>query len=209
MPYPRQFPAPGTRDGARRQEKMTAVARYPDSTKTSLEQRLRARAREHWPQITSLHIRHRGNFSYVDATVADGTTLKLCRAALRRLGQPVAVRDLPRQERRLRRIGLPCRPARRHLPRRPRHRLRACVGDRGIRRADVSYALIFGSFCQAALGSYTLFDHTVGCIWYASGRAAGDGLYCCLDWFGYVTMRVGRDPARREGAGDRHRIRRA
>ena len=58
---------------------MTAVARYPDSTKTSLEQRLRARARERWPQIASLQIRHRGTFSYVDATVTDGTTLKLCR----------------------------------------------------------------------------------------------------------------------------------
>src|SRR5215831_18003620 len=34
------------------------------------------------------------------------------------------VRDLPRQPRRLQRIGLPHRPAHRHLPRRPRHRLR-------------------------------------------------------------------------------------
>jgi len=58
---------------------MTAVARYPDSTKTSLEQRLRARARERWPQIASLQIRHRGNFSYVNATLTDATTLKLCR----------------------------------------------------------------------------------------------------------------------------------
>jgi len=58
---------------------MTAVARYPDSTKASLEQRLRARARDRWPQIASLHIRHRGNFSYVDAALADSTTLKLCR----------------------------------------------------------------------------------------------------------------------------------
>ena len=58
---------------------MTAVARYPDSTKTSLEQRLRARARERWPQIASLQIRHRGAFSYVDATLTDDTTLKLCR----------------------------------------------------------------------------------------------------------------------------------
>ena len=41
------------------------MAKYPDSTKTSLEQRLRARARERWPQIASLQIRHRGNFSYV------------------------------------------------------------------------------------------------------------------------------------------------
>jgi hypothetical protein len=55
------------------------VARYPDSTKTSLEQRLRARARERWPQIASLQIRHRGVFSYVDATLTDATTLKLCR----------------------------------------------------------------------------------------------------------------------------------
>jgi hypothetical protein len=58
---------------------MTVVARYPDSTKTSLEQRLRARARERWPQIASLQIRHRGVFSYVDATLTDATTFKLCR----------------------------------------------------------------------------------------------------------------------------------
>ncbi len=67
------------------------MAKYPDSTKTSLEQRLRARARERWPRIASLHIRHRGVFSYVDATLTDATTVKLCR-----LRQPVAVRDLPR-----------------------------------------------------------------------------------------------------------------
>src|ERR1700748_3434397 len=35
--------------------------------------------RDRWPQIATLHIRHRGNFSYVDATLADATTLKLCR----------------------------------------------------------------------------------------------------------------------------------
>src|SRR5271165_316570 len=48
-------------------------------SKTSLEQRLRARARERWPQIASLQIRHRGNFSYIDAVLTDATTLKLCR----------------------------------------------------------------------------------------------------------------------------------
>src|SRR5438445_13048602 len=79
MPSPRQFSALGNRDGASRQEEMTVVARYPDSTKTSLEQRLRARARDRWPQIARLQIRHRGNFSYVDATSAAGTMLKLCR----------------------------------------------------------------------------------------------------------------------------------
>jgi hypothetical protein len=69
----RERPGPGC------QEKMTVVATYPDSTKTSMEQRLRARARERWPQIASLHIRHRGTFSYVDATLTDDTTIKLCR----------------------------------------------------------------------------------------------------------------------------------
>src|SRR6266478_3962769 len=77
MPYPRQCPA--RRVGPGRQEKMTVVAAYPDSTRTSLEQRLRARARDRWPQIASLQIRHRGNFSYVDAVLTDATTLKLCR----------------------------------------------------------------------------------------------------------------------------------
>ena len=58
---------------------MTVVATYPDSTKTSLEQRLRARASDRWPQIASLQIRHRGTFSYVNATLTDAATLKLCR----------------------------------------------------------------------------------------------------------------------------------
>ena len=60
MPYPRQCAA-RRRDDPSRREKMTVVATYPDSTKTSLEQRLRARARERWPQIASLQIRHRGS----------------------------------------------------------------------------------------------------------------------------------------------------
>src|ERR1700729_3485438 len=58
---------------------MAAVAKYPDSTKTSLEQRLRARARERWPQIASLQIRYRGVFSYIDATLTDPPPPKLCR----------------------------------------------------------------------------------------------------------------------------------
>jgi len=67
---------PRPREGPGR---IAAVAKYPDSTKTSLEQRLRARARERWPQIASLQIRHRGVFSYIDATLTDATTLNLCR----------------------------------------------------------------------------------------------------------------------------------
>jgi hypothetical protein len=58
---------------------MHVVVTYPDSTKTSLEHRLHARARERWPQLTSVDVRHRANFSYVDGVLTDGTVMKLCR----------------------------------------------------------------------------------------------------------------------------------
>ncbi len=51
---------------------------FPESTKISVRQRMAARARERWPQITRLHIRHRGVFTYVEATTDTGT-LPLCR----------------------------------------------------------------------------------------------------------------------------------
>ena len=37
------------------------------------------RARERWPQLASVEVRHRANFSYIDGVLTDGTTLKLCR----------------------------------------------------------------------------------------------------------------------------------
>jgi hypothetical protein len=52
--------------------------RFPESTKNSVRQRLAARARERWPQITELRMRHHGVFTYVEATTAD-TTMPLCR----------------------------------------------------------------------------------------------------------------------------------
>ena len=58
---------------------MNAVVHYPDSTKTSLQQRLTARARDRWPELASVEVRHRANFSYIDGVLPDGTTLKLCR----------------------------------------------------------------------------------------------------------------------------------
>lgn len=51
----------------------------PESTKTSLRQRLRARANERWPQLADLTIRHHGPFTYVNGHLADGTTLPLFR----------------------------------------------------------------------------------------------------------------------------------
>jgi len=42
-------------------------------------QRVLARARERWPQITELHTHYRGGFAYIDATLADGDRLPLFR----------------------------------------------------------------------------------------------------------------------------------
>lgn len=55
------------------------VVTYPDSTKRSLEYRLRARARQRWPDLVDVNVRHRANFSYVDGVLPDATVLKLCR----------------------------------------------------------------------------------------------------------------------------------
>jgi hypothetical protein len=61
------------------------MASPPQSTKTSLAQTLQAHAREHWPQLTDLQVRFRGQFAYIDgATAADDQPLPLCR--LRYLG---------------------------------------------------------------------------------------------------------------------------
>jgi hypothetical protein len=58
---------------------MGFMVRYPESTKHSLESRLGSRASARWPQLASIAVRHRGNFTYVDGILPDGTTLKLCR----------------------------------------------------------------------------------------------------------------------------------
>jgi hypothetical protein len=51
----------------------------PESTKVSLGQRLRERARERWPALTTLDVRHRAGFAYLTGELADGTSLPLCR----------------------------------------------------------------------------------------------------------------------------------
>jgi hypothetical protein len=55
------------------------MVKYPDSTKYSLESRLGRRASTRWPQLASIAVRHRANFTYVDGILPEGTTLKLCR----------------------------------------------------------------------------------------------------------------------------------
>jgi hypothetical protein len=55
------------------------MASPPESTKSSLTQRLRAHARQHWPQLAELTVRFRGAFAYVEGELADGDRLPLCR----------------------------------------------------------------------------------------------------------------------------------
>ena len=58
---------------------MSAVAKIPDSTKVSLRQRLDAHARQRWPALSEVRLRHRAPFAYVDGVLADGDVLSLCR----------------------------------------------------------------------------------------------------------------------------------
>jgi len=46
---------------------------------TSLWQRLTSHAEQRWPQIQRISTRYRAGFAYIDAILADGDTLKLCR----------------------------------------------------------------------------------------------------------------------------------
>jgi hypothetical protein len=55
------------------------MATPPASTKSSLGQRLSARARDRWPVLTSVQVRFRGPFAYVTGELPDGDTQPLCR----------------------------------------------------------------------------------------------------------------------------------
>jgi hypothetical protein len=63
----------------RRSATMTHMAARPASTKTSLQQRLSARARAQWPQLAGVTVRFRGAFAYVQGELPDGDTLPLMR----------------------------------------------------------------------------------------------------------------------------------
>jgi hypothetical protein len=58
---------------------MGAMPTPSEHTRLSLEQRLGEHARTAWPQVTRLHVRHRGAFAYVEGELAGGDTVKLMR----------------------------------------------------------------------------------------------------------------------------------
>lgn len=51
----------------------------PDSTKTSLLQRLSRRQRERWPQLKEVKVRFRARFAYIDGVMPDGDLQPLFR----------------------------------------------------------------------------------------------------------------------------------
>ena len=55
------------------------MAKPPESTKTSLRQRLAARAAERWPRLAGIDVRYRAEFAYVAGQLPDGTVLPLMR----------------------------------------------------------------------------------------------------------------------------------
>jgi hypothetical protein len=63
----------------RRSGSIGFMATPPESTKISLGQRLRERARDRWPALAEVTVRHRSGFAYIDGHLPDGTVLRLCR----------------------------------------------------------------------------------------------------------------------------------
>jgi hypothetical protein len=55
------------------------MAKPPESTKTSLRQRLTAHARQRWPQLAGISVRYHGAFACIDGQLPGGITLPLCR----------------------------------------------------------------------------------------------------------------------------------
>jgi len=58
---------------------MTLMPAIPESTKTSLAQRLRDHAGANWPQLAAIHVRYRGQFAYMDGELTSGERLPLMR----------------------------------------------------------------------------------------------------------------------------------
>jgi hypothetical protein len=58
---------------------MGDMPKVPESTRSSLESKLHARARERWPQLADIKVTYRAGFAYVTGVLPDGDELRLCR----------------------------------------------------------------------------------------------------------------------------------
>ena len=59
-------------------ERIVGGVKIPESTKSSLSQRLSARARERWPGLSEVKVRFRSGFAYIDGQI-DEEVMPLCR----------------------------------------------------------------------------------------------------------------------------------
>ena len=100
------------------------MATPPESTKVSLGQRLRAHARQRWPALAAVTVRHHGAFAYVDGELADGTVLPLCRLRYNGYANRWGFAIWLGQQGRLRGLGPAQRVPIRYRRRSPRLRLR-------------------------------------------------------------------------------------
>ena len=76
---PDRPPRTGAPRRSRRHDRLNPMATPPESTETSLRQRLAAHAAERWPQLAAVHVRYHGAFAYITGELADGTRLPLMR----------------------------------------------------------------------------------------------------------------------------------
>jgi len=58
---------------------MTVMVKVPDSTKSSLDWKLRARVKQRWPALAAVTVKHRAGFAYITGHTSDGEDLPLCR----------------------------------------------------------------------------------------------------------------------------------
>jgi hypothetical protein len=76
-PPRRAYPRLRRPDGNRPRGNDEPHAGGPTSTKISLEQKVNARAKERWPQLSGVQVRHRAQFPCPDAVLPDGDVLPL------------------------------------------------------------------------------------------------------------------------------------
>lgn len=104
---------------------MRTIDKIPDSTRSSLHQRLSARARERRPQIDRIQTRFRAGFAYIDTVLPGGDVPPRCRLCYAD-AWGFAMYCVSHGD--YQKLPPTHRPKRRYRPRRPRHGLRPLPG---------------------------------------------------------------------------------